>query len=124
MGKIELSQSPPKVTEEVFSTMLESMSQTKEAIMGWCSGKDSDEDKDVEEEPVQRNPKLELLPNTAKELYNRFKMLRCQFLRHGNYENRNYLVFLLNGMLRRKCISQEDYQKAIDTLDIEMVEEE
>ena len=61
---------------------------------------------------------------TAKELYNRFKILHCQLLHHGKCENRNYLVFLLNEMLRQKFTRQEGYQKAIDTLDIEMVEEE
>ena len=58
--------------------MLESMPQTKDEIMGRCSGNESDEDKDVEEEPVQRNPKLQLLASTAKELYIRFKILYCQ----------------------------------------------
>ena len=75
-------------------------------------------------EPVQRNPKLQLLPITAKMLYNRFKILHCQFLRYGKYENRNYLLFLINEMLRRKFITPEDYKKAVDTLDIEMMEEE
>ena len=51
--------------------------------MGWCSGNESDEDENVEEEPVQRNPKLYLLPSTANELYNRFKILHCQFLLNG-----------------------------------------
>ena len=91
--------------------------------MDWCCGNERDEDEDVEEESVQRNPKLELLPSTAKELYNRYKILHCQLLRHGKYEKRNYLVFLLNEMLRRKFSTQEYYHTAIDTLDIEMVQE-
>ena len=61
----ELLQSPPEVIVGVFSSMLEAMSQTKEEIVGWCSGNESDKEKDVEEEPVQRNPKLELLLNPA-----------------------------------------------------------
>ena len=48
----------------------------------------------------------------------------CQFLHHGKYKKRNDLLFLLNEMLRRKFITQEDYQKAIDMLDIELVGEE
>ena len=91
--------------------MLEATPQTKEEVVGCCSGNESDEDEDVEEEPVRRIPKRELLPS-------------CQFLRHGKYENRNDLVFRLNEMLRRKFIIQENYEKAIDTLDIEMVAEE
>ena len=61
---------------------------------------------------------------SESELYNRFKILHCQFLRHGKHEHRNDLVLLLNGMLRRKLITQEDYQKSTDMLDIEMVEED
>ena len=86
--------------------------------MGWCS----DEDEDVEVESVQRNPKLELLPSAAEELSNRFNILHCQFFRHGIYEKR--IVFLLNEMLRRKFIIQEDYQKATDRLDIDIVQKE
>ena len=104
--------------------MLEGMPRTKEEILGWCNESEGDdEDEDVVEELVQLNSKLELLPSAAKELYYRFKMLHCQFLRHGKYENRNYLVFLLNEMLRRKFITQDDCQKAM-YMDIEMVEEE
>ena len=47
-----------------------------------------------------------------------------QFLRRGKYANRNDLVFLLNEMLRRKFITQEDSQKAVDMMDIEMMKEE
>ena len=54
--------------EEVFSSMVEAMPRIIEEIVGWGSGNESDEDEDVEEEPVQRNPKLELLPSTVKEL--------------------------------------------------------
>ena len=104
--------------------MINSMPRTKEEVVRWFSGNENDEDEDVEVEPVPRNPKLELLPSTAKELYNRFKLLHCQFLRHGKYENRKDFVFLLNEVLRRMFITQEDYQKAVDTLDIEMMEEE
>ena len=64
----EVPHSPPEVVEEVFSSMIITMPRTKEEIVGWCSGNESDEDEDVEEEPVQRNPKLELLPSTVKEL--------------------------------------------------------
>ena len=88
-GGNELPQPPPEVIEEVFSSMLEAMPRTKEEVMGWCS----DEDEDVEEESFQRNPKLELLPSAAKELYNRLKILHCQFLRHGKYEKRKDLVY-------------------------------
>ena len=45
--------------------MLEAMPR-REEIMGLCSGKESDGDEDTEEEPVQRNPKLELLPSTVE----------------------------------------------------------
>ena len=103
-GGNELPQPPPEVIEEVFSSMLEAMQRTKEEIIGWCS----DEDEDVEEEFVQRNPKLVLLPSAAKELYNIFKILHCQFLRHGKYEKRNDLVFLLNEMLKRTFNTQEN----------------
>ena len=100
-GGNELSQSPAEVIEEVFSSVLEAMPRTKEEIVGWCSGNESDEGEIVVEEPVQRNPKLELLPSTAKDLYNRFKILHCQFLCHGKYEKRSDLVVLLNEVLRR-----------------------
>ena len=63
----ELPQPPPEVIEEVSSSMLYVMPRTKEEIVGWCSGNESNEDEDVEEEPVQRNPKPELLPSTVKE---------------------------------------------------------
>ena len=53
------------VIEAVFSSMREAMLRTKEVIVGWCNGNESDEDEDVEE-PVQRNTKLELLPSTSK----------------------------------------------------------
>ena len=55
----------PVMIEEVFSSMLESMPRIKEEIVGLCSANESDEDEDVGEEPVQRNPKLELLPSTS-----------------------------------------------------------
>ena len=59
----ELPQPPPKVIEEVFSSMLEVIPRIKEEIEGWCSGNESDEDEDVEREHLQRNPKLEQLRN-------------------------------------------------------------
>ena len=61
----------------------------------------------------------------AKELYNRFKILHCQFLKKGRYEHRNDLMFLLNEMLRRGYIDQKDYEKGVATLDVEFkIEEE
>ena len=107
---------PPLIAEEVFSSIINSMPRTKEKVEGWCSGIESDEDENVGDDPVQRNLKLDLLPSTTKELYNRIKILHCQFLRHGKYENSNDLVSLLSEMLRGKFITQEDYQKTVDTL--------
>ena len=40
--------------------------------------------------------------------------------KRGKYENRNDLIFLLDEMLRYKSISQEDHEKAVDRLGIEM----
>ena len=64
--------------------------------MDWCS------DEDDEEEHGCGNPKVQKLSKTAKFLYNRFKILHCQYLRYGKYENRNDLIFLLDEMLRHK----------------------
>ena len=87
--------------------MLEVMPQTKEEVMGWCSG---NENEDVEEESVQRNSKLELSPSAAKELYNRFKILDSKY----------YIVSFSMKIYHKN----QDYQKATDMLDIEVVQEE
>ena len=77
----------------------------------------------MEEHDVDLNPKVQKLAKTVKELYNRFKILHCQYFRYGKYENRNDLNFLLDEMLRYKFITQEDDEKAVDTLDVEMPDE-
>ena len=99
------------------SSMINSMPRTKEDVMDWCSDEDDDDD---EEEHVHGNPKVQKLPKTAKNLYNRFKILHCQYLRYGKYENRNDLILLLDEMLRHKFITQEDDEKAANALDIDM----
>ena len=53
-------------------------------------------------------------------LYNRFKIIHCQYSRYGEYENRNYLIFQLDEMLRHKFTTQEDHEKAVNALDIDM----
>ena len=112
-GGNELLQPPPKVIEEVFSSMPEAMPQTKEEIVGWCSGNESAEDEDMEEEPVQRNTKL--LPSTAKELYDRFEELKeliSDFKEEAGDEYANDVLilekligmFILEGSLHGKPI--------------------
>ena len=122
---------PDEDVNDVFQSMINSMPRTKEEIMEWCH---SDEDTDGEDDDESSitsssvsDPNLEKLSHTAKDLYNRFKLLHCQFVRRGKYENRNDLTFLLSEMQRKGFITQEDYEKGIDSLDIEMkmeVEEE
>ena len=56
----------PEVLEEVFSSMIDLMPRTKEEVVGWCSEKENDEDENVEEEPGQRNPMLDLFPSTTR----------------------------------------------------------
>ena len=51
----------------------------------------------------------------AKKLYTSFKVLHCQYLRNGVYEQRNDLIFLVNEMLRRGFIDQNE--RGVDTLD-------
>ena len=97
----EVPHPPSEVVEEVFSPMIDSFPRTKEGVMDWCRDEDDDDDDDGgEEEYIRHNLKVEKLQTIAKELYNRFKILHCQLLRHGKYENRNDLVFLLNEMTR------------------------
>ena len=96
----ELPHPPSEIVEEVFSSMINSMPRTKEGLLDWCS----DEDGDDEEGHVHGNPKVQKLAKTAKELYNRFKILHCQYLRYVKYENRNDVIFLLDEMLRHKFI--------------------
>ena len=103
---------PPEVVNDVYHSMIESMPRTKEDIMGWCSN-DDDED-----------PRIEDMGYLAKELYNRFKTLHCEFLKKGRYEHRNDLMFLLNEMVRRGFIDQKGYEKALATLDVVFNEEE
>jgi len=104
----ELPQPPPEVVNEVFHSMIESMPRTKEDITGWCS---EEEDED---------PKIEDMGPLAKELYNRFKILHCQFLNKGHYEHRNDLMFLINEMLKRGFIDQKGYEKAVASLDVDI----
>ncbi|MAG86099.1 MAG: hypothetical protein CMB97_01645 [Flavobacteriaceae bacterium] len=59
----------------------------------------------------------------AKNFYTRFKVLHCQYLRNGLYEQRNDLMFLLNEMLMRGFIDQTDYDKGVDALHAAMEEE-
>ena len=94
----------PEVVNEVFHSMIESIPRTREDIIGWCS--------EDEEEPK------ESIPTVAKELYNSYKILHCQFLRNGRYEHRNDLMFLLSEMLRRGFIDQADYEKGVASLDV------
>ena len=42
--------------------------------MDWCINEDDDGE---EQHDVQRNLKVQKLPKTAEELYNRFKILHC-----------------------------------------------
>ncbi len=104
----ELPQPPPEVVNEVFHSMIESMPRTKEDITGWCS---EEEDED---------PRIEDMGPLAKELYNRFKILHCQFLNKGHYEHRNDLMFLLNEMLKRGFIDQKGYEKGVASLDVDI----
>ncbi len=89
------------------------MPRTKEDIIGWCSNDD------------EEDPRIENMGYLATEMYNRFKILHCQFLNKGRYEHRNDLMFLLNEMLKRGYIDQKDYEKGVATLDVEFkIEEE
>ena len=95
---------------EIFHSLIDSMPRTKEDITDWCSEED--------EEDTKLNTVI------AKNLYTRFKVLHCQYLRNGLYEQRNDLMFLFNEMLRRGFIDQNDYEKGVDALDAEMEEED
>ena len=74
-GDDKLPQPPPEVIEEVFSSMIDSMLRTKEDITGWFSD-DEEEDNEEPSDSVQ-DSKIEKVPCTSKELYNRFKILHC-----------------------------------------------
>ena len=50
--------------------MIDSMPRTKEEVMDWYSDENDDDDDGAEEPDVHRNPKVQKLPKTAKELYN------------------------------------------------------
>ena len=97
---------PPSevVLKDVFAPMIASMPRTTEDIIGWCSDDEADS-------------RIEDIAPIAKELYNRFKILHCQFMKKGHYEHRNDLMFLLGEMLRRGFINQKDYAKGVDALD-------
>ena len=89
--QVEFPHLPPEVVEEVFSSMTDSMSITKEEVMDWCSDAD---DVEGEEEHVHSNSKVQKLPKTAKELYNRFKLLvTLPIFMIGKHGNRNDLIF-------------------------------
>ena len=68
----------------------------------WCKeGKEDEEEEEEEEEQVK------FLPATIEGLKKRFNTL---FGERGEVENRNELVYLLDEMLRRDCISHKDFQ--------------
>ena len=81
-GTSDLPQSPPEVVHEIFSSMIGSMPRTKEDVMGWCSSEDDDDEGDEEDQKIKDMTPLE------NELYNRFKILHCQYLRNGQYESK------------------------------------
>ena len=70
----QLPHPPSEVVEDVFSLMIDSMPRTKEEVMNWCN---DDDDDGEEEHDVHR--KVQKLPKTAKEIYNRCKILHCQW---------------------------------------------
>ena len=82
----------------------------------WCREekgkkvKDDDDDDDEEEEEEKEEEVKMILPTSIDRLKKRFNKLFCEFMRQDKLENRNELVYLLEEMLTRDFISEEDFR--------------
>ena len=75
----------------------------------WCKEGKEEEDEDDDDDDEEPGEEVKFLPTTLEGLKKRFNKLYGEFM-GGEVENRNELVYLLDEMLRRDCISNGDFQ--------------